>query len=383
MKQNNEIQYLNILNDILVNGVRKVDRTGTGTIAVFGRQMRFNLRNDSFPLLTTKKMSIKSILAELLWFLEGSTDNNRLHELGATIWDEWALDNGELGPIYGYQWRNWEVPNNVELASKIEEIKAALATGTDRMEVISMVDELSKTAGKKSTVDQISEIIHQLKTKPHSRRIIVSAWNVADLPDESISPQDNVRNGKMALAPCHTLFQFYTRELTFEERLYIFGEHGATSGVISVNEVFEEYRRRYMDIINDCGGVITDGIRENISDLMDDASIPKHELSCQLYMRSIDFPLGAPYNIASYSLLTRMVAQCVNMTAGEFILTTGDTHIYTNQVEGVLEQLKRKPFRGPKLRINPRVKNIFDFRHEDFELQYYTSHPSIKFPISI
>ena len=269
-------QYLQLLEKIIEGGVDKSDRTGTGTRSLFGYQMRFNLQN-GFPLVTTKKLHLKSIIYELLWFLKGDTNVQYLHEHGVKIWDEWADENGNLGPVYGKQWRSWEGAN-----------------------------------GK--TVDQVSELIGQLKTNPDSRRLIISAWNVADLPE-------------MKLMPCHCLFQFYTA--------------ASNSG---------KGRRK---------------------------------LSCQLYQRSADVFLGVPFNIASYALLTMMIAQVCDMEPGEFIHSFGDVHLYKNHFEQAALQLTRKPFPLPKMKLNPEVKNIFDFKFEDFELVNYQSHPGIKAPVAV
>jgi len=275
-------QYLDLMRHVKENGTQKGDRTGTGTLSVFGYQMRFDL-SEGFPLVTTKKCHLKSIIHELLWFLKGETNTQYLTDNGVKIWNEWADESGDLGPVYGYQWRNWPAPNG-------------------------------------GHVDQIAEIIQLLKDKPNSRRIIVSAWNAADLPDESLSPQDNVKKGRMALAPCHAFFQFY----------------------------------------------VADG-----------------KLSCQLYQRSADIFLGVPFNIASYALLTMMIAQVTGLEAGDFVHTLGDAHLYNNHLEQADEQLARKPFALPGLTINPEVKDIFSFKFEDFELVNYQAHPHIKAPISI
>ncbi len=262
-------QYHQLLQHILENGVEKSDRTGTGTISCFGYQMRFDL-SQGFPLVTTKKVHLKSIIHELLWFLQGSTNIAYLKENGVSIWDEWADENGELGPVYGKQWRSWE--------------------GKD---------------GK--VVDQISDLVKQLKTNPDSRRLIVSAWNVADLPE-------------MALMPCHTLFQFY---------------------------------------------------------------VANGKLSCQLYQRSADVFLGVPFNIASYAILTLMLAQVCDLEPGDFIHSFGDVHIYSNHLEQVKLQLSRTPYPLPQLKLNPEVRDIFGFRYEDFELVGYLSHPGIKAPVAV
>ena len=267
-------QYLDLLRHILDHGVEKSDRTGTGTTSCFGYQMRFDLQG-GFPLVTSKKLHLKSIIYELLWFLKGETNTRYLKEHGVSIWDEWADENGELGPVYGKQWRSW--------------------VGAD---------------GR--VVDQITDLIKQIKTSPDSRRLIVSAWNVADLPN-------------MALMPCHVLFQFYITPVPSR----------------------------------------------------------RARLSCQLYQRSADVFLGVPFNIASYALLTMMIAQVCDLDAGEFIHTFGDVHIYSNHMEQVNLQLGRIPFPSPTMTLNPRVTNIFDFEFEDFTLENYQSHPAIKAPVAV
>jgi thymidylate synthase len=262
-------QYHNLMKEVLEKGVQKSDRTGTGTISIFGHQMRFNLA-EGFPMVTTKKLHLKSIIQELLWFLKGSTDNNWLKERGVSIWNEWAGPDGDLGPIYGYQWRSWPAPNGEH-------------------------------------IDQIAEVVETLKKNPDSRRIIVSAWNVADIP-------------RMALAPCHAFFQFY----------------------------------------------VADG-----------------KLSCQLYQRSADIFLGVPFNIASYALLTHMMAQQCNLEVGDFVWTGGDCHLYSNHLEQVDLQLSRDFFPLPKLNILRKPDSIFDYEFEDFEIAGYESHPAIKAPVAI
>jgi thymidylate synthase len=262
-------QYLDLLKHILETGSTKTDRTGTGTTSCFGYQMRFNLQ-EGFPLVTTKKVHMKSIIYELLWFLKGETNIKYLKDHNVKIWDEWADENGELGPVYGKQWRSWEGKDGV-------------------------------------VIDQVSDAIKQIKNNPDSRRIIVSAWNVADLP-------------KMALMPCHTIFQFY----------------------------------------------VADG-----------------KLSCQLYQRSADVFLGVPFNIASYALLTLMIAQVCDLEPGDFVHTFGDVHIYSNHIEQVNLQLSRTPYALPTMKLNPSVKNIFDFTFEDFTLENYQSHPAIKAPVAV
>ena len=262
-------QYLQLVQHIIDHGTEKTDRTGTGTKSCFGYQMRFNLA-EGFPLVTTKKLHLKSIIHELLWFLKGDTNIQYLKDNGVRIWDEWADANGDLGPVYGKQWRSWEAPNGV-------------------------------------VIDQISELIQQIKKTPDSRRLIVSAWNVGDL-------------SKMALMPCHNMFQFY----------------------------------------------VADG-----------------KLSCQLYQRSADVFLGVPFNIASYALLTMMIAQVCDLQYGDFIHSFGDVHLYNNHVDQANLQLSRKPFPLPKMKINPAVKDIFAFKYEDFTLENYECHPAIKAPVAV
>ena len=269
-------QYLQLLKHIIETGNDKSDRTGTGTRSVFGYQMRFDL-GEGFPLVTTKKCHLKSIIYELLWFLQGDTNISYLKENQVKIWDEWADENGDLGPVYGKQWRSWEGADGVE-------------------------------------VDQVKELIHQLKNNPDSRRMIISAWNVADLP-------------KMKLMPCHCLFQFYTAPA------------------------------------DNPGG--------------------RRKLSCQLYQRSADVFLGVPFNIASYALLTMMIAQVCDMEPGEFIHSFGDVHLYNNHFEQANLQLSRTPFPLPQMKINPAVKDIFDFKYGDFELVNYQSHGAIKAPVAV
>jgi thymidylate synthase len=262
-------QYLDLMRHVLENGQRKSDRTGTGTLSVFGHQMRLDLAR-GFPLLTTKKVHLKSIIHELLWFLRGDTNVAYLKQHGVSIWDEWADERGELGPVYGYQWRSWPAPEGRH-------------------------------------IDQISQVLGELKTNPDSRRMLVSAWNVADLP-------------KMALMPCHAFFQFY---------------------------------------------------------------VANGRLSCQLYQRSADVFLGVPFNIASYALLTLMVAQVCGLKPGELIHTFGDTHLYLNHLQQAREQLAREPRALPRMRLNPEVRNLFEFRYPDFALEGYDPHPAIKAPVAV
>jgi thymidylate synthase len=262
-------QYLDLMRHVLEHGTRKSDRTGTGTLSIFGAQLRFDL-GAGFPLLTTKKVHLKSIIHELLWFLKGETNTRYLKENGVSIWDEWADQNGELGPVYGRQWRSWPTPDG-------------------------------------GHVDQVSQVIEQIRRNPDSRRLIVSAWNVAELP-------------RMALLPCHAFFQFY----------------------------------------------VADG-----------------RLSCQLYQRSADLFLGVPFNIASYALLTLMVAQVCDLKPGDFVHTFGDTHLYLNHLDQAREQLGRSPRRLPAMRLNPAARDLFQFKYEDFTLENYDPHPAIKAPVAV
>ena len=275
-------QYLDLLSHVLEFGTRKDDRTGTGTLSVFGHQMRFNLE-DGLPLVTTKKVHYKSIIHELLWLLSGSTNVAYLQKNGVRIWNEWADAEGSLGPIYGKQWRSWHTPNG-------------------------------------DTIDQIAAVIDQIKTNPDSRRIIVSAWNPADLPSEKLSPQDNVAAGQMALATCHAFFQFY---------------------------------------------------------------VANNKLSCQLYQRSNDLFLGAPFNICQYAMLTMMIAHQCGLGLGDYVHTIGDAHLYTNHVEQAQLQISREPLPLPKLKFARRPESIFDYKFEDFIIEGYESHPAIKAQVSV
>ena len=272
-------QYLDLLDHVLKNGEQKGDRTGTGTISTFGHQMRFDL-SDGFPMLTTKKLHLRSIIHELLWFIQGDTNTEYLRENGVRIWDEWADENGDLGPVYGHQWRNWNSEG----------------------------------------IDQLQNAIDQIKSNPNSRRIIISAWNPSVLPDTSLSFSENIANGKAALPPCHAFFQFY---------------------------------------------------------------VSNGKLSCQLYQRSADTFLGVPFNIASYALLTMMVAQVCELQPGDFVHTFGDVHLYNNHIDQAELQLTREPLKLPKMVLNPDVKSIYDFRYDDFQLVDYNPHPHIKAAVSI
>jgi thymidylate synthase len=277
-------QYLDLVRDVVDNGTDKSDRTGVGTRSVFGRQVRFDLVR-GFPLLTTKTVHLRSVIYELLWFLTGSTSNRWLNERGVRIWDEWASASGELGPIYGHQWRSWACRDG-------------------------------------STVDQMADLVQAIRTDPDSRRLLVSAWNPAALPLDGLSPQENVARGRMALAPCHCLFQFYV-----------------------------------------CDG----------------------RLSCQLYQRSADLFLGVPFNIASYSLLTHMIAQQCDLNVGDFVHCFGDLHLYKNHLtqEIVFEQLQREPRSLPRLAIERRPASLFDYELEDFRFEGYDPHPAIRAPIAV
>ncbi len=319
-------QYLDLLKDIQDNGRFRPDRTGTGCFGVFGRQMRFDLGR-GFPLLTTKKLHLRSIIVENLWFLAGDTNNNTLKDQDVRIWNEWAREDGRLGRVYGAQWRDW----------RSVVMEPSCGPG-DAMPVV-------------KHTDQISNLIKDLKGNPHSRRHMVVAWNPGELD-------------QMALPPCHCLFQFYTEELTFEERRQkwldgaVFGQDKGISAM-SAGETPEKVAQ------------------------LDAVGIPKFRLSCQLYQRSADVFLGVPFNIASYSLLTMMVAQVCNMVPGDFVHTFGDVHIYSDHVDQVRIQLGRKPHPLPRMRINPEVTDIFSFKLEDFELIGYNPDPSIKAKVSV
>jgi thymidylate synthase len=274
--------YLQLLQDILDKGTRKSDRTGTGTISLFGHQLRFDL-SEGFPAVTTKQLHFRSIIHELLWFLKGDTNIAYLNENGVRIWNEWATEEGELGPVYGAQWRNWVAPDGRH-------------------------------------IDQVAQLLDDLRSRPDSRRHIITAWNPAVLPDETRSPRENAAAGLQALPPCHMMFQFHVAE---------------------------------------------------------------DRLSCQMYQRSADVFLGVPFNIASYALLTLMIAQVLELQPGDFILTLGDVHIYHNHLEQVHTQLGRQPFALPRMRLNPERLDLFEFQFEDFELLDYQCHPAIRAPIAV
>lgn len=343
-------QYLDMVRHVLTTGNKRIDRTGTGTISVFGYEARYDLA-DGFPLCTTKKTSMRAITEELLWFLKGSTDNADLVKKNVHIWDEWALhdDLGSLGPIYGKQWRSWQ---GKAIASKGVNVSTNLVDDVETFTGISNAFEYIE-------IDQIKQLIENLKTKPFSRRHVITAWNPADLPDESKSPQQNVLDGKMALAPCHCLFQFYVQELSVHHRRHDYLLRGL--------------RLDFSNPLND----------EESHQLFDQHDIPKYKLSCRLDQRSMDVGLGAVYNVASYALLLMMVAQVTNMRCGEFIHHIGDMHIYLNHVDALKEQLTREPYRLPTMKINPNVKDIFNFTIDDFELVGYYAHPHIKMDVAV
>jgi thymidylate synthase len=321
-------QYKKLVREIRNNGVSKGDRTGTGTKSIFGHQMRFDLES-GFPLVTVKKTHWPSVVHELLWFLKGDTNVEYLQENGVRIWNEWADENGDLGPVYGKQWVNW---GGYDIVSG--EIKEGLNKG----------------------VNQVQNVIDTLKTNPNSRRMIVSAWNVGELPF-------------MALEPCHAFFQFYTSPMTIWER---------ASWVKDNNRVTEFVN----DVgVNNCVAGYDHG--DDILEEMNERGIPTHKLSLQLYQRSADTFLGVPFNIASYSLLLQMMAQCVNMVPSEFIWTGGDCHLYDNHEEQVEELLKRNPKKLPTVKLNPEIKDIFDFKYEDIELIDYDPHPLIKGKVAV
>lgn len=343
-------QYLEMMQNILDEGHVKGDRTGTGTLSVFGRQMRFDLRK-GFPLVTTKKLHLRSIIHELLWFLSGDTNTKYLEDNGVTIWREWQDENGNLGPLYGAQWRRWNdvklVPKkNAALLEKLQD--AGYADYGDADDGSQMFD--ARVLLKEH--DQISKVIDQLRNDPDSRRIIVSAWNVGELD-------------QMALAPCHAFFQFYTRELSIDERLDWFEKN--------LPDQFNDSRFSNEAVADDAVFHVE----------MDALEIPRRILSCQLYQRSADFFLGVPFNIASYALLVHMVAQQVNMVPGDFVWSGGDVHLYSNHLEQAKLQLTREPLPLAKLVIKRKPESIFDYKFDDFEIQDYVSHDPIKAPVAI
>lgn len=360
-------QYLKLVKFILERGEEKEDRTGTGTLSVFGYQMRFNLLK-GFPLVSTKKVHLKSIIHEVIWFLSGDTNVRYLQENGVSIWDEWCDENGNLGPVYGAQWRSWPTGRDCPTCKGIGKLDDAEPGD------ISFNSWTCPTCkGKRAeTIDQISNAIHTLKTNPDSRRIIVSAWNPAQVDD-------------MALPPCHALFQFYTSKLSVDERYTLYRE--------KMDRWQLEINRRACDNPEDALANMYTNLHihpriwfkndESGHQQLDKEGIPRRKLSCQLYQRSADVGLGVPFNIASYALLTQMLAQVVGMAPGDFIWTGGDVHIYKNHIEGLKEQLTREPHKLPKLWLNPDVKDLFAFTFEDIRVEGYVSHPHIKLEVAV
>lgn len=353
-------QYLELIHTVLNDGHEKADRTGTGTISIFGHQMRFDLRK-GFPLVTTKKLHLRSIIHELLWFLNGDTNIQYLKDNNVSIWDEWADENGDLGPVYGKQWREWNADkmvsiDDMNLRQHLED------EGYIERDMMSIEGEHYFLYSK--TIDQIQTIIDQLRNDPDSRRIIVSAWNVGELD-------------QMALAPCHSFFQFYSRSMMGKELDNYLAEYLKTDARLA-----EKYAEQVALCEADPDG---DHVSSHMFCLTND--IPTRVLSCQLYQRSADVFLGVPFNIASYALLTHLVAHHVGMVAGDFIWTGGDTHLYTNHLEQATLQLTRVPHPLPKLRIvntnGVLPKTIFNHVFEDFVIEDYESHPAIKAPVAI
>ena len=316
-------EYIDLVHHVMGWGVQKGDRTGTGTVSTFAQQMRFDLRNNSIPLLTTKHMHTKSIIHELLWFLAGDTNVKYLQDKGVRIWNEWADENGDLGPVYGKQWRDWKHTD-------------ILRDDWDTVEHDKNTNTTFNTTTVTKSIDQIANVIEQLRNNPNDRRIIVNAWNVGEIED-------------MALPPCHMMFQFWSREMSREERMIVEG-----SG--------------HFDITHE---------------ILDMRGIPQRALSCHMYQRSCDVALGVPFNIAQYSILVHMIAQVTGHVADEFVWTGGDVHIYNNHFDGLDTQLERDPYPSPRLFLNPAIKEIDDFTFEDFEIVDYKYHPTIKMEVSV
>lgn len=337
-------QYLALMQDILDNGVVKKDRTGVGTLSVFGRQLRFDLK-EGFPLVTTKKVHLKSIIHELLWFLNGDTNVKYLQENGVKIWNEWSDEEGNLGPVYGKQWREWRDCKVVE-CHDVGRTQQLMQRGYKY--IGNMKEDGTTYLVYEKPHDQISKVIQQLREDPDSRRIIVSAWNVADLDD-------------MALNPCHNYFQFYTTEMTVLERLNWFEEN-------------EPEKFANTPLNND---------EKVLHETLDREGVPRRKLSCFYMMRSNDVALGKPFNIASYALLTHMVAQQVNMVPDELVYSGVDVHLYLNHLEQIKLQLTREPYPLPKLVIKRKPDSIFDYKYEDFEVVGYQSHPHIAMPVAV
>ncbi|EIL5663443.1 thymidylate synthase [Salmonella enterica] len=342
-------RYLALMQDILDNGVVKKDRTGVGTLSVFGRQLRFDLK-EGFPLVTTKKVHLKSVIHELLWFLNGDTNVKYLQENGVRIWNEWANAEGELGPVYGKQWREWRDCKVVE-CHDVGRTQQLMQRGYKY--IGNMKEDGTTYLVYEKAHDQISKVIQQLREDPDSRRIIVSAWNVGDLDD-------------MALNPCHNYFQFYTTEMTLLERLDWYEvnepEKFANAPLINHEDIDSE---------------------ERLHETLDREGIPRRKLSCFYMMRSNDYLLGAPFNIASYALLTYMVAQQLNMVPDELVYSGVDVHLYSNHLEQAKLQLTREPYPLPKLVIKRKPDSIFDYKYEDFELIGYQAHPHIAAPVAV
>lgn len=337
-------QYLALMQDILDNGVVKKDRTGVGTLSVFGRQLRFDLK-EGFPLVTTKKVHLKSIIHELLWFLNGDTNVKYLQENGVRIWNEWSDEDGNLGPVYGKQWREWRDCKVVE-CHDVRRTQQLMQRGYKY--IGNMKEDGTTYLVYEKAHDQISKVIQQLREDPDSRRIIVSAWNVGDLDD-------------MALNPCHNYFQFYTTEMTVLERLNWFEEN-------------EPEKFANTPLNND---------EKVLHETLDREGIPRRKLSCFYMMRSNDYLLGAPFNIASYALLTYMVAQQLNMVPDELVYSGVDVHLYSNHLEQAKLQLTREPYPLPKLVIKRKPDSIFEYKYEDFELVDYQAHPHIAAPVAV
>lgn len=342
-------QYLALMQDILDNGVVKKDRTGVGTLSVFGRQLRFDLK-EGFPLVTTKKVHLKSIIHELLWFLNGDTNVKYLQENGVKIWNEWSDEEGNLGPVYGKQWREWRDCKVVE-CHDVGRTQQLMQRGYKY--IGNMKEDGTTYLVYEKAHDQISKVIQQLREDPDSRRIIVSAWNVADLDD-------------MALNPCHNYFQFYTTEMSLLERLDWYEvnepEKFASAPLIKHEDIDDE---------------------ERLHETLDREGIPRRKLSCFFLMRSNDVFLGLPFNIASYALLTHIVAQQLNMVPDELVYSGVDVHLYSNHLEQAKLQLTREPYPLPKLVIKRKPDSIFDYKYEDFELVGYQAHPHIAAPVAV
>lgn len=359
-------QYLDLGKKIFEEGNRKGDRTGTGTRSIFGTQLRFNL-NEGFPLLTTKSVAIRALVHELLWFLKGDTNIQYLKDNGVKIWDEWATEDGELGPIYSEQWVAWKKIDENLIHEKLDEVQAMIENGASSQEVYDAISGIREVLANPTEINQIQGVIDDLTNNPNSRRILVTAWNPAVMPDDKVSPQQNVLNGKAALPACHTLFQFYTRPMCVDERLTTYPDNATVMDIVERSDETKP-------------GFISD---EEAAEMLDAAGIPKYALSCQLYQRSADYFLGVPFNIASYALLTHMIAQCVGMAVDELIWVGGDTHVYNNHHEGYHEQISRTPGKLPKLKLNPEVTDIFSFTIDDIEVVDYVHQGKISFQVSV